>query len=344
MVAPTPTGFEPNPITRGTTGGPRRAALRLVKTQDLPREQWLEIRQGGIGSSDAAAALGLNPYQSRLALWMQKTGRGNLLSPIDPQDDQTPLYWGTLLEPIVAAHYTRRTGHRVRRINAVLQHPLHPWMWANIDREVMGAPDVQLLECKTAGIQGARLWRDGVPEYVQLQVQHQLAVTGKQAADVAVLLGGQELEIHRIERDEELIVQLITLEREFWGYVERDQEPPADGSESADQALRALYPQDAGRTLDLRQDLVMGAVFSDLVAVRQVLEVQTALQEQLKQAIQQRMGDASRALFDGGEVSFKRSKDSSGLDIATLQKKEPGTVKAYTVTKPGSRRFLVRTT
>jgi len=316
----------------------------LVKTQNLPREQWLEIRQGGIGSSDAAAALGLNPYQSRLELWMQKTGRGHLLSPIDPQDDQTPLYWGTLLEPIVAAHYTRRTGHRVRRINAVLQHPVHPWMRANIDREVMGAPDVQLLECKTAGIQGARLWRDGVPEYVQLQVQHQLAVTGKQAADVAVLLGGQELEIHRIDRDEELIVQLITLEREFWGYVERDQEPPVDGSESADQALRALYPQDAGRTLDLRQDLVMGAVFSDLVAVRQVLEVQTALQEQLKQAIQQRMGDASRALFDGGEVSFKRSKDSSGLDIATLQKKEPGTVKAYTVTKPGSRRFLVRTT
>jgi predicted phage-related endonuclease len=48
----------------------------------------------------------------------------------------------------------------------------------------------------------ARLWRDGVPEYVQLQVMHQLAVTGKQAADVAVLIGGQELQVFRIERDE----------------------------------------------------------------------------------------------------------------------------------------------
>jgi len=321
-----------------------RPALKLVKTQDLGRDQWLRVRKGGIGSSDAAAAVGLNPYQSQLELWMEKTGRAPTAPPGDGgADDLSPMYWGSLLEPIVAAHYTRRTGNRVRRINAVLQHPDHPWMLANIDREVMGASDVQLLECKTAGIQGVWLWRDGVPEYVQLQVQHQLAVTGKAAADVAVLLGGQELQIFRIERDEELITQLITLEREFWGYVERDQQPPANGSDSADRALRALYPRDSGFTLNLKQDLVMGAVFSDLLAVREVLTTNTALEAQLKQAIQQRMGDASRALFDGGEVSFKRSKDGSTLDAARLAKEQPEIVQAYTVPKPGSRRFLVQT-
>lgn len=67
------------------------------------------------------------------------------------------------------------------------------------------------LECKTASINSARLWK-GLPEYVQLQVMHQLAVTRKQAADVAVLLGGQHLEIHRIERDESMIARLIDLE------------------------------------------------------------------------------------------------------------------------------------
>ena len=120
-------------------------------------------------------------------------------------------------------------------------------MRANLDREVVGAPDVQILECKTAGIHGSRLWREGVPEYVQLQVMHQLAVTGKQAADVAVLIGGQELQVFRIERDAAMIAQLIALERQFWGYVERDQEPPADGSDSAELALRALYPREIGR-------------------------------------------------------------------------------------------------
>ncbi len=323
--------------------GSQRPALRLIKTTSLDRDQWLAVRKGGIGSSDAAAAVGLHPYKSQLQLWMEKTGRDGGLPVVDPNDDQSPMYWGTLLEPIVAAHYTRRTGHRVRRINAVLQHPEHPWMLANIDREVVGAPDVQILECKTAGIHGARLWREGVPDYVQLQVMHQLAVTGKQAADVAVLLGGQELQVFRIERDDTLIAQLITLEQQFWGYVERDQEPPADGSASAELALRCLYPRDSGSTLDLSTDLEMSGVFSDLLAVREVITTQTALEAQLKQRIQQRMGEATRAVFEIGEVSWKRSKDGTSLDTTQLLKDHPEMAQTYAVTKPGNRRFLVQT-
>ena len=319
-----------------------KPALKLVRTRDLSRDEWLTVRRQGIGSSDAAAAVGLNPYKSQLQLWMEKTGRDGALPVVDPSDEQSPMYWGTLLEPIVAAHYTRRSGHRVRRVNAVLQHPEHSWMLANIDREVVGASDVQILECKTAGIHGARLWRDGVPEYVQLQVMHQLAVTGKQAADVAVLLGGQELQVFRIERDDTLIAQLVALEQQFWGYVERDQQPPADGSASAELALRCLYPRDSGTTLDFSSDLEMSGVFSDLLAVREVITTQTALESQLKQRIQQRMGEATRAVFEIGEVSWKRSKDGTSLDTTQLLKEHPEMAQTYAVTKPGSRRFLVQ--
>jgi putative phage-type endonuclease len=318
-----------------------RPALKLVKTNELSRDDWLTVRKGGIGSSDAGAAVGLNPYKSQLELWMEKTGRDGGLPKTDPNDETSPMYWGTLLEPIVAAHYTKRTGNRGRRVNAVLQHPSKPWMRANLDREIVGAPDVQILECKTAGMNGARLWKEGVPEYVQLQVMHQLAVTGKQAADVAVLICGQELQVHRIERDEAMITQLIDLERHFWRFVELDIAPPADGSDSADVALRALYPNDNGQSLDLTDDLEMSAAFSDLLAVRQSLTTQTLLEAQLKQRIQQRMGETTKAAFDGGEVSWKRSKDSIVLDLETLLKDQPDLPQRYPQTKPGSRRFLV---
>lgn len=342
-VSPHSASSLPQSTPSSSTTSPLRPALKLVKTQTLDREAWLNVRKSGVGSSDAAAAVGLHPYKSQLQLWLEKTGRDGLLPVVDPHDDRSPMYWGTLLEPIVAAHYTRRTGHKVRRLNAVLQHPEHPWMLANLDREVLGAPDVQILECKTAGIHGSRLWLDGVPEYVQLQVMHQLAVTGKAAADVAVLLGGQELQVFRIVRNEEQIAQLVLLEQRFWGYVQRDEPPPADGSESADLALRCLYPRDGGSTLDLSGDLEMSAVFSDLLAVRGVMTTQAALEAQLKQRIQQRMGDASRAVFDNGEVSWKRSKDSSVLDAARLLKDQPELAQTYALSKPGSRRFLVQT-
>ncbi|THT96422.1 endonuclease, partial [Lampropedia puyangensis] len=309
-----------------------RPALRLVKTNDLSRDEWLDVRMKGIGSSDAASAVGLNPYCSQLELWMVKIGRQHLLPQDDPNDESSPMYWGTLLEPIVAAHYTKRTGNKVRRVNAVLQHPEHPWMLANIDREVVGANDVQILECKTAGLNGARLWKDGVPEYIQLQVMHQLAVTGKQTADVAVLICGQELQVHRIERDETMIAQLIALEQQFWRLVTSNQEPDADGSDSADLALRCLYPKDAGSIVDWKADSSMSATFGDLLDVRSQLTKYQEQESQLKQTIQQAMGHASVALFETGSVSWKQAKESSSIDTKKLAQDQPELIAQYTQT------------
>ncbi len=315
----------------------RSAAIRLVDTRSLEREQWLEVRKQGIGSSDAAAAVGLCPYKSQLELWMEKTGRA--VRGEEPGQD-SPMYWGTLLEPLVAAAYTERTERKVRRVNAVLQHPTYSFMLANIDREVVGVPDVQILECKTAGEFGSRLWRDGVPEYVQLQVQHQLAVTGKQAADVAVLLCGQKLEVHRIERDEEVISRLIVLEARFWEHVTQDTPPPADGSESAARALRSLYTGN-DTSIDFNDDAELSATFDGLVLLRDEIAQMDKRAELMRQQLEQSMGDASRALFPTGEITYRRSKDGTSVDLKSLAEAHPDLVAEFTVERPGSRRFRI---
>ncbi|MGY1530848.1 YqaJ viral recombinase family nuclease [Luteimonas sp. A649] len=315
----------------------RSAAIRLVDTRSLEREQWLEVRKQGIGSSDAAAAVGLCPYKSQLELWMDKTGRTGRGEEPGQSD---PMYWGTLLEPFVAAAYTERTERKVRRVNAVLQHPTYSFMLANIDREVVGVPDVQILECKTAGEFGSRLWRDGVPEYVQLQVQHQLAVTGKQAADVAVLLCGQRLEVHRIERDEEVISRLIVLEARFWEHVTQDTQPPADGSESAARALRSLYTGN-DTCIDFSEDAELSATFNGLVLLRDEIAQMDKRAEQMRQQLEQSMGEASRALFPTGEITYRRSKDGTSVDLKGLGDAYPDLVAQFTVQRPGSRRFRI---
>ena len=317
----------------------RSPALRLIDTREMAREEWLEVRKRGIGSSDAAAAVGLCPYKSQLELWMEKTGRA--VQDEEPGQD-SPMYWGTLLEPYVASAYTQRTGIKVRRLNAVLQHPTYSYMLANIDREVVGNPDVQILECKAAGEFGARLWRDGVPEYVQLQVQHQLAVTGKDAADVAVLLCGQKLEIHRVERDEEIISRLVVLEARFWEYVTQDVPPPADGSESAAKALRSLY-RGNDTTVDFSEDGALSEAFRGLVSLRDEIDEKAKQAECLRQRLQEAMGEASKAVFPTGEITFRRSKDSSSVDTKKLVEAHPELVAEFTVTRPGSRRFRIVT-
>lgn len=322
-------------------------AKRLVNTKDLSREDWLQVRKQGIGSSDAAAACGIHPYLSMLELWMIKTGR--MSSNIDASGNNgiecySPLYWGHTLEPMVAKYYQEHTGNKVRRVNAVLQHPdpNKAFMLANLDYAITGNDEVQILECKTAGEHGAKLWRDGVPLYVTCQVQHQLAVTGKQAAHICVLLCGHEAKIYKVERDERLIESITEHERLFWQYVETNTPPTPDHSESAALALKQLYPAPKPSSkVDLRGDDGANRLFEQLLSYRASIEDIEQRHDQVKHQLQTLIKDNEVAVFDKGAISWKRSKDSVGLDSKAVIKAHPELLIQFGKTKQGSRRFVI---
>ncbi|MHA3080686.1 YqaJ viral recombinase family nuclease [Acinetobacter sp. ANC 5502] len=318
-------------------------AKRFVDTRKLSQAEWLEIRRQGIGSSDCAAACGLNPYMSMLELWMIKTGRiqQNLE---DDHQGHAPLYWGKQLEPLVAEYYRLHTQHKVRRVNAVLQHPdpdKH-FMLANLDYAVVGNPDVQILECKTAGEHGAKLWREGVPLYILCQVQHQLAVTGKQAAHICVLLCGHETKIFKVSRNESVIMHIIQAERQFWECVQQDIPPSVDASASAAKALQLLYPEHVPlSTTDLSEDSDANQQFEQLIQQRNLIEQHQEQFDLLKHQLQAKMQEAERAVFQAGSVTWKRSKDSISLDSKALLKQYPEYLQQFPQTKQGSRRFQI---
>ncbi|MDE2422430.1 MAG: hypothetical protein KGO49_14775 [Gammaproteobacteria bacterium] len=158
------------------------------------------------------------------------------------------------------------------------------------------------------------------------QVQHQMAVTGKSVVDVCVLICGQEIRIYRIERDDELIDRLIELERRFWHYVEQDIQPPVDGTDSARQALRALYPHDSGNFIDLTDDLGLSTAFVGMVSLRAEIESKQEIAEHLKQQIQQRMGEASKATFRSGSVTWKRNKSGHRRFVVNVDQSNPSSV------------------
>ena len=319
-------------------------AKRFVDTKNLSQAEWLEIRRQGIGSSDCAAACGLNPYMSMLELWMVKTGRIQQTIDDESQEGHAPLYWGKQLEPLVAEYYSMHTGHKVRRVNAVLQHrdPDKHFMLANLDYSVVGHADVQLLECKTAGEYGAKLWRDGVPLYVLCQVQHQLAVTGKQSAHICVLICGHETRIFKVTRSESVIQHIVNAERYFWDCVEKDTPPDADASESAAKALQLLYPEHVPlSTKDLSEDEQANQQFEQLIQARNQAEKHQQQFDLLKHQLQAKMQEAERATFKGGSVTWKKAKDSISLNTKALLQDQPELIGQYPLEKQGSRRFSI---
>lgn len=229
--------------------------LVLTSTDGMLEQEWLELRRKGLGGSDVATAMGLSPWKSPMQLYLEKTGE------IDPEPlTSEVVYWGTVLESVIADRFAELHPElTVEEPKQMLAHSDYPFMLANLDRVVITSDGKQgVLEVKTTSATQSDKWKDdNVPIHYVLQVQHYLAVTGYDFAYIACLIGGQHYVERYIERDEELIAQLIDKESEFWNCVETKTPPAWDGSEASWQILRSLYPRaEKGKAVELPKDLV----------------------------------------------------------------------------------------
>ncbi|WP_164685033.1 YqaJ viral recombinase family nuclease [Brevibacillus reuszeri] len=223
------------------------AALKLISTENMPHQEWLQWRRKGLGGSDAGAVAGFSKYRSPVVVWLEKTGK------LEPsQEESQAARFGRKLEPVVADEFAERTGLKIEPVHEMLQHPEHPFMLANLDRLIHMDGEQGVLECKTADKYLAAEWEDEkIPDHYYLQVQHYLAVTGLHFAYIAVLIGGNDFRYKRIDRNEEVIGYLINIEQDFWKMVTDDTPPAVDGSEATTQLLKEMYPESNGQEIFL---------------------------------------------------------------------------------------------
>jgi putative phage-type endonuclease len=201
------------------------------------RTSWERARSESIGGSEAAVIWGVSPYDTPASLWMTKTGRN---SGFDDSDEWLEI--GNALEEPIAQLAAKRTGRRVEDWGryTVLRSRRWPWLTCTLDRvQIVDGAIFGPLEAKNRSAWNrTEDWSKGAPLHVQLQVQHQLAVTGWQHGSVAVLKGGAKLDVIDVDRDDELIAMHVEKCRLFWEDVRYDIAPPADGSEHLAMALR----------------------------------------------------------------------------------------------------------
>lgn len=285
----------------------------LTSIKDMDRTQWLLTRRQGIGGSDAGIIMGLNKYKTAFELWLDKTGQ---ILPDESAGEAA--YWGNQMEEVVAKEFEKRTGKKVRRSNMMYQHPEHDFMLANVDRFIVG--EDALLECKTASAYLAKEWEsDEVPATYLVQIQHYLAVTGKSKAYVAVLIGGNKFIWKEIDRDEELINQIIAFELDFWETNVKGQLAPAlDGSSAAEKYLKDRFAKSEDK------QIILPKTFNEYLTERANLERDIKLLETRKKEIDNNikghMESAEKALSDNYEVSWK-SMTSKRVDTKKLKEK-----------------------
>lgn len=289
------------------------------------RQQWLERRRAGIGGSDAAAILGLSSWKSPLALWAEKTG----LVQEPNLEEQEWIEWGHILEEPIAAKYVKVTGRTLidHGRYAIQQSADHPWMRCTIDREILptdsperaaiartplirGSGDFPLvsgsgdLSIKNAGAYKARDWEEEPPLPYQVQLQHELVVTGMQWGSFAVLIGGNKFHWCDVPRNDRFISYLVEKEEEFWDRVQRGDPPAADASDSTREVLLRLYPRDTGQSVELPEEMVHWA--DHLADARAAKKAAEANEQEAANYIKAAMKDATLGLLPGGrQLTFK---------------------------------------
>ncbi|MCL6563291.1 MAG: YqaJ viral recombinase family protein [Firmicutes bacterium] len=293
-------------------------ATVLTSTKGLDRAAWLQARRHGLGGSDIAAILGLNPWRSPLDVWAEKVSE----EPSATEPPSEAAYWGQLLEDVVAKEFARRTGLKVQRRQAILQHPTIPYLLANVDRIVRGDPDgPALLEVKTTGARHAGDWaNDQVPAYYFPQVQHYLLVTGYRKAYVACLIGGQELVIRTVPFLADWAKQIEEAAAAFWLCVETRTPPVIDGSVAAAKALTLQFPHSNGQAVDLPAEAAQWA--AEWLAAKQARKQAEARMTAAENRLKAILGEAAEGRVAGYRVLWPE-RDRRTLDTKALKAQYP---------------------
>lgn len=304
---------------------------KVVSTLDLSREDWLLYRKQGIGGSDAGAICGLNPYRTVIQVYQDK------ISDVSEDIDNEAMRQGREFEDYVARRFMEATGKKVRRANAMFRSDEHPFMLADVDRMIIG--ENAGLECKTASPYMADKWKDGkIPLSYEIQCHHYMAVCGVDAWYIAVLIYGREFKYYKIERDEELIADLIRVEKDFWeNNVLKQTMPSPDGSKVADSVIAEYYKDSVEEAIQLTGFDEKLRRRQELVEVMERMEIE---KKQIEQEVKMYMGNAEVAENERYRVSWK-SVSSNRLDEKRLKKEMPEIYEQYKRLSI-SRRFSIK--
>lgn len=304
---------------------------RLISTVGLDKKEWLRYRKLGLTGTDAGTIVGLNPYNSAAQVYQDK-----ITDDIEEWDNEA-MRQGRDLEEYVARRFSEQTGLKVRRANAIYQNEEHPFMLADFDRLIVGQEAG--LECKTVNAYSADKWADGkVPLHYQMQVQHYLAVSGYKKWYVAALIMGREFLIREINRDEELISNLIIIEERFWiNNVLARVMPNPDGSKAYSDMLSQLYFGNSEKSIRL---FGMEEQLKRRDEIEELLNKLETEKAQIDQGIKLKMEDASYADSEGHHISWVQS-NQQRLDSKRLKEEEPEIFKRFTK-NVSSRRFMVK--
>lgn len=312
-------------------------SVTIIRPAD--RNEWLQHREQGIGSSEVATILGLNPWETPYQLWRRKKG-------LDKGKSETfAMKAGHYLEDAVSMFWHDETGRDIIKRSAgdwLMVNTEKPFMRVSPDRTywLSGMPhnnaNKGILECKTTQM---RVDPDDLPKYWFCQVQYQLGVAEYEQGSLAWLSQGREFGYKDISLVPDFFAWICEEVTKFWiDNVQGNIEPEA---QSVEDVLLRYNRHTDGKILEVSDDIFTAC--NDLKALKEQIGILDEHKEELETKIKMRFADAEAISYGGQTIAtWKAPKPSERFDAKAFAKAHPDLAKEFTAVSQGARRFLLK--
>lgn len=307
--------------------------VTIIRPQN--HDEWLEVRKSGIGSSEVATIVGLNPYETPYQLWRRKCGT------IPPTEENTAMRMGHELEETVARLWSTHTGIDIitgTDTDYIIRDNDRTYLQVSPDREYNAEGERGILECKTTR---KTIDPNDIPKNWFCQLTYQLGVAGYPKGNLAWLscANGFEFDFREVNFVQSFYDYLIDEVSRFWNNCVIGGKEP-DALNTSDLLLK--YPaHTTGKFVESTEEVMQA--WQELKDVRTEIDAleerKTRLEDQLKMAI----GDAEGLCF--GEsilATWKSPKPSAKVDTKKMIADYPDIAEQYKAITQGARRFLVK--
>lgn len=301
--------------------------------QPRNEEHWLQERANDITSTEVAALFGFSPYITKFELWHRKKDKFE----VEFKENER-MKWGTRLQDSIAEGAAKDYGWKIRRMDEYIRIPklrmgssfdfsiegqeehkidtkpgsvnkVYPAAYLNREENIF-IIDVGLLEIKNVdSLQFKEKWienEDGeieAPNHIEIQVQHQMAVSDRNYAYICVLVGGNTLYVIRRDRNENVINMIFQKVAEFWKSIEDGIEPEPEIEKDYETIIKLNSLVDPGKIVDISSNEICTQLATQYSEASEKEKYYAGEKKQIKAQLMNLIGDSEKAIGNGYKIS-----------------------------------------
>lgn len=264
------------------------------------KEHWLKLRMEDITSTESPALFGISPYMTLFELWHTKKNKG--LSSIGENER---MQWGTRLQKSIAGGIGEDNGWNVVPFEAYVRIPDlrigssfdYRFLLPGVDDDMSCILEIKNVD-SLAFKEGWMIDGDNVeaPPHIELQVQHQLLVSGYETAYIGALVGGNRVVLIKRGVDEQIHESIKSKVAAFWKSIEENKEPEPDFKRDAEFIAKLYNKADKDSVTYADQDVSdLAMLYKHAADAGKVADQQ---KKEYKAKILTKIGKASKVMSD----------------------------------------------